>query len=72
MLFRGTVATAVALLATTMLAGAAPALTAADKCEAGKLKVAGKYDLCRLKAEAKGVQEGRPPDYTKCDAKFAG
>jgi hypothetical protein len=52
---------------------ATPALgaTAAQKCQAGKLKIAGKYDFCRLKAEAKAAQTGDSPDYSKCDAKFS-
>jgi Protein of unknown function (DUF1566) len=51
-------------------AGTAAAVSDADKCEAAKLKVAGKYDFCRLKAEAKAVKTGNPVDYSKCDAKF--
>ncbi|KKU48958.1 MAG: hypothetical protein UX68_C0005G0004 [Parcubacteria group bacterium GW2011_GWA2_46_9] len=51
--------------------GLAAAVTDADKCEAAKLKVAGKYGFCRLKAEAKAAQTGDAPDYSKCDAKFS-
>lgn len=45
-------------------------LTDADKCEAAKLKVAGKYGFCRLKAAAKAVKVGGSPDYGQCDAKY--
>ena len=31
-------------------------MTPADKCEAAKLKVAGKYGFWRLKEEAKGLK----------------
>ena len=56
-----------------VLIWAGPALGATDaqKCEATKLKVAGKYNFCRLKAEAKAVKTGNPVDYTKCDSKFS-
>ncbi len=43
----------------------------AVKCETSKLKEAGKYGKCRLKAEAKGVKSGEAADYTKCDEKFS-
>jgi hypothetical protein len=45
---------------------AAAALTTAEKCQAAKLKITGKYAFCRLKAEAKSVKKGVPADYTKC------
>jgi hypothetical protein len=51
--------------------GTTAALDPDDRCESAKLKVAGKYDLCRLKAESKGVRKGEAPDYTRCDAKFS-
>ena len=50
--------------------GPAGAVSPADKCEAAKLKTAGKYGFCRLKAEAKAAQTGDAPDYSKCDANF--
>jgi len=53
-----------------LYANAAHAISAADKCEAAKLKTAGKYDLCRLKAEAKAVQSGGVPDFGKCDLAY--
>ncbi len=56
----------------TLWAGAATALTPADKCESTKLKVAGKYGFCRLKAESKAVKIGGAPDYSKCDLKYSG
>ncbi len=45
--------------------------TDADKCEADKMKRAGKYAFCRMKAEANAVKKGEAPDYTKCDEKLA-
>ena len=57
---------ALALTGTTVQA-ADPAVN----CEAGKLKEAGKYGNCRLKADSKGVKKGLPADYTKCETKFA-
>ena len=55
-------------LAATLIASAAWGATAGEKCEAAKLKIAGKYGLCRLKVDAKAVKTGRPADYSKCDA----
>jgi hypothetical protein len=49
----------------------ARAISDADKCEAAKNKIAGKYAFCREKAEAKAIKTGGSPDYTKCDAKFS-
>ncbi len=50
------------------------AATPAAKCEAAKLKIAGKYGLCRLKVQAKGVKIGpgaeTSGDLAKCDATF--
>ena len=43
----------------------------AVKCEAGKLKEAGKYANCRLKADSKAAKKGEAPDYTKCESKFS-
>jgi len=59
-------------LGTLMLlgAGSAAALSPADKCESSELKTSGKYSFCRLKADAKAVKTGDPPDYSKCDEKF--
>lgn len=53
-----------------LLAANAWAITPGDKCEAAKLKTAGKYSFCRLKAEAKAVKTGDAPDYSKCDEKL--
>jgi len=47
----------------------ATAVEPAVKCEAGKLKEAGKYASCRLKADSKALLKGTLADYTKCDAK---
>jgi len=58
-------------LGATLIASAASGASAAEKCEAAKLRIAGKYSLCRLKAEARAVKAERPADYSKCDASFA-
>lgn len=60
----------IALGAAALASAPAAALTAAEKCEAGKLQTAGKYAFCRMKAEAKAVKTGQPPDYTKCNDKY--
>jgi hypothetical protein len=70
--------THVRLLAVAALVGltvslvplAARAGDPAVKCEASKLKEAGKYSNCRLKADSKGVKKGEAADYTKCADKF--
>jgi hypothetical protein len=53
------------------MAGTAAALSPADKCEAAKNKVAGKYAFCRQKAEAKAIKTGDPVDYSTCDEKYS-
>lgn len=54
-----------------MIIWTAPALASdATSCEAAKLKIAGKYHYCRLKAEAKAVKTGNPVNYTRCDTKL--
>ncbi len=60
-----------ALAASALLAMPALGLTAAKKCEAGKLKEAGNHTFCRMKAEAKAVKTGQGPDYSKCGSKFS-
>lgn len=50
----------------------AAAISDADKCEAAKNTIAGKYAFCRQKAEAKAVKTGDPADYSKCDTNFSG
>jgi len=62
---------AAAVAAATLQAPAAWGLSAADKCEAAKLKATGKYGLCRLAAEAKAVKTGSAADFTKCEDKFS-
>jgi hypothetical protein len=57
-------------LAVLLIAGSASAVDPADKCQADKLKEAGKYGFCRLKAESKAVKKGEAPDYGKCDLKY--
>ena len=51
-------------------AGGVGAATDAEKCEGAKLKEAGKYGFCRLKAEMKAVLGGGSPDYSKCSQRF--
>ena len=65
---RSYLVTGFALIA--LWATGAAALTPGEKCEADKLKTAGKYDFCRLKADAKAVKTGNAPDYSKCDDKY--
>jgi hypothetical protein len=50
---------------------AALAVDPAIRCEAAKLKAAGKYAACRLQAEAKAARSLSQPDFADCDAKFA-
>lgn len=64
-------ATALTLLGTLCLAtGALAGASDAEKCEAAKVKHAGKYASCRTNAEAKAIKKGREPDYSKCDSKL--
>ena len=52
-------------------AGTARAMpTPAQRCHATKLTAAATFGLCRLKAEAKAVKTGKPPNYGKCGAKL--
>jgi hypothetical protein len=53
------------------MGGRALGISAADKCESAKNKIAGKYALCRQKAEAKAIKSATAPDFTKCDPKFS-
>lgn len=48
----------------------AVATTPAAKCNADKLKLAGKYAQCRAKATAKAIKTGDSADYGRCDAKL--
>lgn len=71
---RRTVCYLTATFVSGFLLVAVPASYAADlgvACRANKLKEAGKYANCRMKAESKAVKKGEAPDYTKCDEKFA-
>ena len=61
----------VLLVTPIVLSSAAWGITDADKCEAAKLKIAGKYQACRLSAEAKSVKKGDPVDYANCDTYLA-
>lgn len=60
--------TGAALLA--LWASTAGAVTPGEKCEADKLKTAGKYTFCRMKADAKAIKTSTAPDYSKCDEKY--
>jgi hypothetical protein len=63
----------VALIAGHCAVGTAEAhVTAAQKCEAAKLTAAGKYDVCRLLAEARAAKTAGMPDFSKCDAAYSG
>jgi hypothetical protein len=53
-----------AFLRVLLIAGSAGAVDPADKCEADKLKEAGKYGFCPLKAELKAVKKSVSLDYT--------
>ena len=44
--------------------------SSSEKCEAYKLKAAGKYALCILKAESKAVTRGTAVDSSKCESKL--
>jgi hypothetical protein len=57
-------------LGVLLIAGLAAAVDPTDKCEADKLKEAGKYHFCRMKAESKAVKKSEAPDYGKCVDKF--
>ncbi len=60
-------AVAAMALGWTSSAGAA---TAAQKCEAAKLKASGNRAKCLLKAEAGSVKSGNPPHTAQCVAHF--
>ncbi len=40
-------------------------------CEPDKLKAAGKYSFCRLKAASNAIKKSEAPDYSKCDSRFS-
>lgn len=64
----------IGIVSVLVLAASTTAALAIDPsagCEASKLKTAGKHAFCRMLAEAKAVKSGQPPDYSKCDSKFA-
>ena len=71
MRIEGIAGSIVAALALGLTAAAAYAVSPADGCEAAKLKIAGKYDFCRFKAEAKAAKTGTPADFSKCDLLYA-
>jgi len=57
--------------AALLFAGAAGAADDATRCDASKLKAAGKYANCRLKTEAAALLKGIAPDYSVCESKFS-
>ena len=61
------------LVAIALAVTATPAAAVEDgpKCESSKVKVAGVYARCVLKAEAKGVKKGRPSDIGSCVSDYA-
>jgi hypothetical protein len=78
---RNTANACIVLITALMVAGGAYAASPAAKCQAAKLKTAGKYSFCRMKAEAKAVKKGATSRLAaarlaaaldKCDAKFEG
>jgi hypothetical protein len=62
---------AVASLAVLAPGFAGAVLDPAIRCQAIKLKLAGKYASCRLIADSTAVKNGTVPDYSTCDAKIA-
>lgn len=63
------IAIAAALFAATPPAAGA-ALSAADRCEVGKLKLVATYASCRLKEEATALSKGLAPDFSRCEDAF--
>ena len=61
----------VCALALIASATSAFALDPARRCEASKLKTAGKYGFCQLKEESKAAKTGGAPDFSKCDDLFS-
>ncbi len=53
------------------LAANVQALDPDVKCAADKVKEAGKYGFCRIKAESKSIKKGEAPDFSKCDSKYS-
>jgi hypothetical protein len=68
---RGIRGTFAVVVGASMVALPAWGVSAADTCEAGKLKTAGKCAFCRLLAEANAIKTAKPVDYSKCDSRFA-
>ena len=58
-----------AIITSTSAASAGP--TIAAKCEAAKLKEAGKACACRLGAASTAIAKATAPDFTKCATKLA-
>ena len=64
----------IVLLGLAVLAAVAPSASArttpARRCQATKLLVAGQYDLCRARADARAARRGAPAVYDRCDKRF--
>lgn len=54
-----------------IISASALAATPSEKCNADKLKHAGKYAECRAKATAKAIKTGDSADYGRCDTKLS-
>jgi hypothetical protein len=61
----------IAALLLSLTALPALAVSPADKCEAAKLKTAGKLQLCQAKALARAISRGTSADTARCDGHFA-
>lgn len=55
----------------SMFGGVMSAATPADRCQADKNKLAGRYLACRHKAIAKAVQSGGAPVFSRCESTLA-
>jgi hypothetical protein len=58
------------LIGQLLAAGSAHAVDPAADCKADKIRRAGLYDLCLLKAHAKALKKGSALDVSRCDAQF--
>jgi hypothetical protein len=60
----------VATFSLLVASAAAQAATDTEKCEAARLKLAGKHAQCMLGAEAKGILTAAAADFSKCATKY--
>lgn len=68
---RPSIGVAGALVVALLAVGSARAVDPADACKADKMRRAGLYDLCLLKARSKALKKGIAPNLGRCDAQFA-